>query len=124
MASRVVSGFLVFDSKAGTVFTALSSDGGVKLYWGLGGDETVIISDNLEVVKSCCAKSYAPFPTGCMYHSEGGLMSYEHPTNKLKAMSRVDSEGALCGAYFKVDTYSKIKSMPRVGSEANWNTWG
>ncbi|KAM7500807.1 hypothetical protein LguiA_025221 [Lonicera macranthoides] len=117
-------GFLVYDTKAGSVFTALGSDGGVKLYWGIGPDDSVVISDNLEVIKASCAKSFAPFPTGCLYHSEGGLMSYEHPTNKLKAMPRVDSEGVLCGANFKVDVYSKSKSMPRVGSEANWATWG
>lgn len=62
---------------------------------------------------------------GCMYHSEGGLMSFEHPTNKLKAMQRVDSEGTMCGAIFKVDFYSKTTAMPRVGSEANWAAhWG
>lgn len=41
------------------------SDGGVKLYWGIGGaDDSVVISDNLEVIKASCAKSFAPFPTG------------------------------------------------------------
>lgn len=59
-----------------------------------------------------------------MYHSERGLSSFEHPMKKMKAMPRVDSEGALCGAYFAVDTYSKLNPMPRVGSEANWATWG
>lgn len=58
-----------------------------------------------------------------MYHSESGLMSFEHPKNKMKAMPRVDSEGAICGAYFAVDAFSKVNSMPRVGSEANWATW-
>lgn len=117
-------GFVVYDTKAGTVFAALGGDGRVKLFWGIGTDGCVVISDNLEVIKASCAKSYAPFPIGCMYHSEGGLMSYEHPTLKMKAMPRVDSEGAMCGANFKVDVYSKAKSMPRVGSEANWDTWG
>lgn len=60
---------------------------------------------------------------GCMYHSERGLMSYEHPMNKMKAMPRIDSEGVMCGAYFIIDKFSKINSMPRVGSEANWPTW-
>ncbi|KAK1368617.1 hypothetical protein POM88_034709 [Heracleum sosnowskyi] len=63
--------------------------------------------------------------TGCMYHSEGGLMSFEHPTNKLKALPRVDSEGFMCGSNFKVDVYSKTKTIQRVGSEANWSAiWG
>lgn len=61
---------------------------------------------------------------GCMYHSESGLKSFEHPSYKMKAMPRVDSEGAMCGAWFKVDVYSKVNSMPRVGSSANWANWG
>ncbi|KAE9452588.1 hypothetical protein C3L33_15507, partial [Rhododendron williamsianum] len=117
-------GFVVYDTKAGTVFVALGADEGVKLFWGIGGDGSVVISDNLEVVKASCAKSFAPFPTGCMYHNERGLMSFEHPMNKMKAMPRIDSEGTMCGATFKVDSYSRISSMPRVGSEANWATWG
>ncbi|KAF3442127.1 hypothetical protein FNV43_RR16043 [Rhamnella rubrinervis] len=115
--------FVVYDSKAGTVFAALGSDGGVKLYWGIAGDGSVVISDDLEVIKEGCAKSFAPFPTGCMFHSGGGLMSFEHPMNKLKAMPRVDSEGAMCGANFKVDKYTRVNSIPRVGSEANWSEW-
>ncbi|KAK1435668.1 hypothetical protein QVD17_01434 [Tagetes erecta] len=115
--------FVVYDSKAGTVFTALGSDGGVKLYWGIAADGSVVISDDLEVIKSGCAKSFAPFPKGCMFHSEGGLMSFEHPMNKIKAMPRVDSEGVMCGANFKVDTYSRVNSIPRRGSEADWTQW-
>jgi hypothetical protein len=60
---------------------------------------------------------------GCMFHSEGGLMSFEHPMNKVKAMPRVDSEGAMCGANFKVDKFTRLNSIPRVGSEANWTQW-
>ncbi|VAH54469.1 unnamed protein product [Triticum turgidum subsp. durum] len=71
-----------------------------------------------------CGRSYAPFPPGCMFHSEGGLKSFEHPMNRLKALPRVDSEGAMCGANFKVDAFTKINSMPRVGSATNWAaTW-
>lgn len=39
-------------------------DEGVKMYWGIGGDGWLVISDNLEVIKASCAKSFAPFPTG------------------------------------------------------------
>ncbi|KAA8523873.1 hypothetical protein F0562_010296 [Nyssa sinensis] len=115
--------FVIYDSKAGTVFAALGSDGGVQLFWGIAADGSVVISDNLEVIKAGCAKSYAPFPTGCMFHSEGGLISFEHPMKKMKAMPRIDSEGVMCGANFKVDVYSRVNSIPRVGSETNWTDW-
>lgn len=117
-------GFVLYDHKAGVVFAANGADKAVNMFWGIAADGSVMISDNVDLVKASCAKSFAPFPAGCMYHSERGLMSFEHPTNKMKAMPRVDSEGALCGASFAVDAYSKINSMPRVGSEANWATWG
>lgn len=57
---------------------------------------------------------------GFMFHSEGGLMSFEHPMNKIRAMPRVDSEGVICGANFKVDVYTRVNSIPRVGSATNW----
>lgn len=113
-------GFVIYDKTASTVFVALGEDQRVQLFWGIGADGSVVISDNLDVIKASCAKSFAPFPYGCMFHSEGGLMSIEHPKNKLKAMPRIDSEGAMCGANFKVDVSSKKTTMPRVGSEANW----
>lgn len=144
-------GFVIYDSKAGTVFASLvinllhnqhphlivvifyivlnnwfeqDAYDGVSLYWGIAADGSVVISDNLGVLKESCSKSFAPFPTGCMFHSEQGLMSFEHPTQKMKAMPRIDSEGVMCGANFKVDVHSKVQNMPRVGSEANWAAWG
>jgi hypothetical protein len=113
-------GFVIYDQKAGTVFVALGTDPRVQLFWGIAADGSVVISDNLVVIKESCAKSFASFPSGCMFHSEVGLMSFEHPKNKMKAMPRIDSEGAMCGANFKVDVSSKRSAMPRVGSEANW----
>lgn len=40
------------------------SSGRVGLFWGIAADGSVVISDNLELIKASCAKSYAPFPTG------------------------------------------------------------
>ncbi|XP_039034583.1 stem-specific protein TSJT1-like isoform X2 [Hibiscus syriacus] len=113
-------GFVVYDSKAGSVFAALGSDERVKLHWGVAADGSVVVSDSLKLIKQSCAKSFAPFPAGCMFHSEQGLMSFEHPRSKMKAMPRIDSEGVMCGADFKADVQSRIGGMPRVGSEANW----
>ena len=61
--------------------------------------------------------------SGFMFHSEEGLMSFEHPMNKIRAMPRIDSEGVICGANFKVDVYTRVNSIPRVGSETNWTHW-
>ncbi|XP_050207417.1 stem-specific protein TSJT1-like [Mercurialis annua] len=113
-------GFVLYDAKSGHVFSALGANEGVKLFWGIAADGSVVISDNLELIKGSCAKSFAPFPSGCMFHSSQGLTSFEHPMSKLQAMPRIDSEGAMCGANFKVDKQVRISSMPRVGSEANW----
>ncbi|XP_010052331.2 stem-specific protein TSJT1 [Eucalyptus grandis] len=116
--------FVLYDGKARTVFAASGAEEGVRLFWGIAADGSLVISDNLEAVKGSCAKSFAPFPAGCMFHSEHGLMSFEHPRNKVKAMPRIDSEGVMCGANFKVDVQSKVHAMPRVGSEADWAVWG
>ncbi|RRT71404.1 hypothetical protein B296_00021181 [Ensete ventricosum] len=51
------------------------------------------------------------------------LPSFEHPTNELKPMPRVDSQGQVCGATYKVDYMAKKDTgMPRVGSSANWSS--
>jgi hypothetical protein len=57
---------------------------------------------------------------GCFFSTSGGLQSFEHPSNKLMSMPRVDSDGQMCGANFKVNVYAKKQTnMPRVVSEAN-----
>ncbi|KAK1293249.1 hypothetical protein QJS10_CPB17g01374 [Acorus calamus] len=38
----------------------LSSNGGVKLYWGIGGDGSIVISNELDVTKESYSKSFAP----------------------------------------------------------------
>ena len=61
---------------------------------------------------------------GCFFTSTKGLQSFEHPLRELKAMPRVDSQGEVCGANFKVDVDAKKKdtTMPRVGSAADWSS--
>jgi asparagine synthetase B (glutamine-hydrolysing) len=73
--------FVVFDNKSGVVFAALSTDGGAPLFWGVASDRSAVISEDHDVVKLGCGKSYALFPVGCMFHSEADLKSFEHPMN-------------------------------------------
>jgi hypothetical protein len=39
-------------------------NGQIGLFWGIAADGSVVISENLELNKARCAKSFAPFPTG------------------------------------------------------------
>ncbi|MCL7022594.1 hypothetical protein MKW94_022245 [Papaver nudicaule] len=115
--------FILFDSSNKATFIACDADGSVPFFWGTDSKENVVLSDDAEVVKTACGKSFAPFPKACFFTTSGGLRSFEHPMNELKAMPRVDSSGEVCGATFKVDAESKKEaSMPRVGSAANWSS--
>jgi len=40
------------------------SNGQIELFWGVAADGSVVISENLELIKASCAKSFAPFPAG------------------------------------------------------------
>lgn len=51
------------------IYGGQGAEEGVKLFWGIGADGSVVISDNLEVIKASCAKSFAPFPTGNVFLS-------------------------------------------------------
>ncbi|KAH9318288.1 hypothetical protein KI387_020057 [Taxus chinensis] len=113
--------FLLFDSKFQTLFTAADADGSMPFFWGTTADGCLVLSDEVGLVKEGCRKSFAPFPRGCFFSTPGGLQSFEHPRNKLMPLPRIDSEGQMCGANFKVDEFTKKGSaIPRVGSEANW----
>lgn len=39
-------------------------NGQIELFWGIAADGSVVISENVELVKASCAKSFAPFPSG------------------------------------------------------------
>ncbi|XP_056175029.1 uncharacterized protein LOC115667865 isoform X2 [Syzygium oleosum] len=98
-------------------------DGSVSFFWGSDSEGNLVLSDDAEVVKKGCGKSFAPFSKGCFFTSSKGLRSYEHPPNEVKPVPRVDSSGQVCGATFKVDAETKKESsMPRVGSAANWSS--
>ncbi|TYI06162.1 hypothetical protein ES332_A10G138700v1 [Gossypium tomentosum] len=116
--------FIIYDSSSKATFIASDADGCVPFFWGTDAESHLVLADDVETVKKGCGKSFAPFPKGCFFSSTGGLKSYEHPLNKLKAMPRVDSSGQVCGATFSVDVETKKEStgMKKVGSAANWSS--
>ncbi|KAJ3673306.1 hypothetical protein LUZ60_006680 [Juncus effusus] len=119
--------FVLFDSTQSSTFIATDAYGGVPFFWGTDSEDRMILSDDVEMVKKACGKSFAPFPKGCFFTTKLGLNSFEHPNNELKAMPRVDSQGQVCGATFKVDNENKKElkkeksGIPRNDSAADWS---
>ncbi|KAF3456929.1 hypothetical protein FNV43_RR01583 [Rhamnella rubrinervis] len=116
--------FILYDSSSKATFVAADADAGVPYFWGSDSEGHLVLSDDDNIMKKGCGKSFAPFPKGCFFTSSGGLRSYEHPLNELKPVPRVDSSGQVCGATFKVDAEARKETggMPRVGSAANWSS--
>ncbi|GAU41503.1 hypothetical protein TSUD_13850 [Trifolium subterraneum] len=116
--------FILYDSSSQAAFVAADAEGSVPFFWGIDADESLVLSDDTEIVRKSCGKSYAPFPKGCFFTTSGGLRSFEHPLNELKPIPRIDSSGQVCGSTYKVDADSKKETtgMPRVGSAANWSS--
>uniref|UniRef100_A0A7N0TKL8 DUF3700 domain-containing protein n=1 Tax=Kalanchoe fedtschenkoi TaxID=63787 RepID=A0A7N0TKL8_KALFE len=116
--------FILYDTLAKCTFLGADAEGSVPFYWGTDADGCLVLSDDSDIVKKGCGKSFAPFPKGCFFTTSGGLRSFEHPSKELKPVPRVDSQGDVCGATFKVDQDSRKESsgMKKVGSEANWSS--
>ncbi|GLT61544.1 hypothetical protein SLA2020_342430 [Shorea laevis] len=116
--------FILYDSNSQVTFIAADADGNVPFFWGTDAEGHLVLSDDANIVKKGCGKSFAPFPKGCFFTSSGGLRSFEHPLNELKPVPRVDSSGQVCGADFSVDVDAKKESsgMKKVGSAANWSS--
>ncbi|KAG6497489.1 hypothetical protein ZIOFF_045390 [Zingiber officinale] len=115
--------FILYDSSSNSTFFAADADGGVPFFWGADPEGHLVLSDDADIVKKGCGKSFAPFPKGCFFTTSKGLQSFEHPLNELKVMPRVDSQGQVCSATYKVDDQAKKETgMPRVGSAANWSS--
>ncbi|MQL80068.1 hypothetical protein Taro_012527 [Colocasia esculenta] len=114
--------FILFDSTSKSAFIAADSDGSVPFFWGADSEERLVFSDDVDIIKKGCGKSFAPFPKGCFFTTSKGLQSFEHPLNEVKPVPRVDSQGQVCGATFTVDTETKKEpsGMRKVDSAANW----
>lgn len=112
--------FVLFDSKDSTLFLARDREGCVPLHWGATADGSLICCSDPELIKSAYGKCYTPFPPGCIFMSGSGLTSFDHPLHKVKAMIREDDEGSINAIIFQVDFYTRLHSIPRRGSAANW----
>ncbi|KDP40238.1 hypothetical protein JCGZ_02236 [Jatropha curcas] len=115
--------FILYDSTSKATFIAADADGSVPFFWGTDCEGHLVLSDDVQILKQGCGKSFAPFPKGCFFTTSGGLRSFEHPLNELKPIPRVDSSGQVCGANFMVDEgVKKGGGMPRVGSAYDWSS--
>lgn len=119
--------FVLYDNKCKKVFVAHDAQGKVPLYWGKCLDDGVLaFSDDAQMLKAGTGSSFAPFPLGCFYSSDGGLRSFTHPDKPLKAMQHVDSEGELCGATFKVDSQHDLQQLSledKTGGDTSGRGW-
>ncbi|ESR62564.1 hypothetical protein CICLE_v10018115mg [Citrus x clementina] len=112
--------FILFDAKSHTLFAARDCDGGVDLNWGIAGDGSLICSNDSNLMKEACGISCASFPPGCMFMNGTGLMSFVHPLHKVRAIVHEDDGRQIRGVSFQVDLYTRLPSIPRSGSAANW----
>ncbi|CAI5474566.1 unnamed protein product [Closterium sp. Yama58-4] len=116
--------FVLYDNKAKKVFVAHDAQGKVPLYWGKCLDDGVLaFSDDPAVLKAGTGSSFAPFPLGCFYSSDGGLRSFTDPEKQLKAIQHVDSQGELCGATFKVDSHQDLTQLPLDSKDDSGRGW-
>jgi hypothetical protein len=94
--------FILLDNRNDAVFFATDPSGMSPFFWGRGREKSLVLSNEAEMIKYACGKSFAPFPKGCYFCCEG-LHSFEHPRRELKPVPHVDSKGQLCGTSFKLD---------------------
>ncbi|MQL88619.1 hypothetical protein Taro_021184 [Colocasia esculenta] len=115
--------FVLFDANRSKLFVARDRDGKVKLHWGVTDDDSLVFCDDAEVILDVCGATSTAFPAGCIFmNSDQGekLASFDHPLHKVRAIRRENDDGAVIGVFFQVDLFSRLPSIPRVGSEANW----
>nr|XP_043618762.1 stem-specific protein TSJT1-like [Erigeron canadensis] len=113
--------FVLYDAKAAKLFLARDRDGSAQLHWGVLADGSLVCSDDPKIVRKGCGDRYTPFPPGCLFKSEEGLISFDHPLNKVRGVVREDDEGFSTAVIFQVDLFTRLYSIPRSGSDANWS---
>lgn len=58
---------------------------------------------------------------GCLFKSEEGLISFDNPFNKVRGVVIEDDEGFSTAVIFQVDLFTRLYSITRRGSDANWS---
>ncbi|KAK7302772.1 hypothetical protein RJT34_13668 [Clitoria ternatea] len=112
--------FIIFDVTTHTLFIARDREGSVELKWGMARDGSLVCSDDPTITMEGCGKASASFPAGCIFINGSGLISFDHPLHKVQAVAHEDDNGNILSVYFQVDLYTKLPSIPRTGSAANW----
>lgn len=122
--------FVLFDRAKHRLVAARDAVGKEDLFWGVcsDGEEGGVLcfSDTLNAAMDECMFSATQFPKGMVLVSQGTvawrapkgskmacgpaapgcstLHSFTRPKNLVRAVPRVNSSGAMCGAVFRVDS--------------------
>lgn len=94
--------FLFWGASTFVSVVTFGADKSVNLFRGTSTSSFVMISYNFGLIKASCRKPFA-------HLRDRVLISFEHSMHQIKALSRIDTEGAICGAY-----YLKINGMSRI----------
>lgn len=139
--------FVLFDRARHRLVAARDGAGQERLFWGVCGDGeeggVLCFSDTLNPAMEECMFSATQFPAGTVLVAQGAaawrapagsrlavgpsrpgvstLHSFTAPRHPVRAVPRVNSSGALCGAVFRVGSAADLMSgdlsgMRRVSS--------
>lgn len=60
------------------LLTTQDADGSVPFFWGADSEGHLVLSDDVELVKKGCGKSFAPFPKGITQNSGVNYLLITH----------------------------------------------
>ncbi|XP_073102464.1 uncharacterized protein [Elaeis guineensis] len=113
--------FVLFDLKNETIFVAKDRDSDMNFAWGKVWDASLAFSDDFQIIRDMCGRSSTFFPAGCFYMNSTGLVSFEQPLHKVKAIRCSVEDLCAPSIIFVVDRWCRRPGIPRVGSESNWS---
>eukprot|EP00475_Leptophrys_vorax_P027381 TRINITY_DN39055_c0_g1_i1.p1 TRINITY_DN39055_c0_g1~~TRINITY_DN39055_c0_g1_i1.p1 ORF type:complete len:260 (+),score=-9.94 TRINITY_DN39055_c0_g1_i1:442-1221(+) len=95
---------IAYDHSCERVFIAADGDSHMRLFWGMCADRSIAVTDDVELIRTCCPTTWAPFPAGCLFSSAQGLLSFDSPGRSFHTEPHVDAEGRVCGCCFVLDS--------------------